>query len=757
MATASRHSPRAPVPSRPGTRTTSIRPAATWCTGSQPAGWTAGQIFNTTTAWKKAKEWVDGLIAVGSLVAGMLLLSDPDPTVSKVLGGVLVAAVIARSSVAIYERIRDGGDALSTENILDGIAIVTSFMGLSGGVLRGIGVGVRNPTVYRVGNWMIMSAVAADVGTFIYASSEAIATLKTIQADPTLDDGQKSMEMMRIMASLFLSGAMLLVANKDLIKKGIKPSDFIKSEIKPGMKPELDIGTRLDAEYELKKGGAWNKETPKLSNEDVLNKVFNQRSRQEIEANLAKKGAKPEDIKALTAAFGDDGMIELGKTLGERFPDEVAASGAAPLVTLKNKFGARAAARLTAAVGGKQLPKTVSLLDDIMLHLADQAESGDYRWGGTGKTEKAMAGGNARVVKSADPATGGRSLSVEGADGTTIKLTERGRYDDVRIDPTKLSSDDQAAFDKLFSDFGITDPKAKAKVYEAVENARIRKPDMDIPTAIKKEARPLLAEADAAAKTKSSGGTPTTAQEVVAGKGDKTPLVPEDQAPALKEAQQHIDDGILKDPAFQSARTLEEGRDALAQNALKQTGRQRAEAGGASGGKVLTKIRFVGDMYPDKTSTTPKTQKSGNPIVNTDVIPDVDVAYVNDSGGGKLSVKYIGNAKINKPSASTVEVASAQSQNARNKSAIEAGSNRFETTTVRGETGWAEIKKVTAVDETGATIDVTGKLQMDPAAKLETIGAPGAKGFDATMAVPPAKTMDKIVEAIWRLAEMAKR
>ena len=38
---------------------------------------------------------------------------------------------------------------------------------------------------------LIMSAVAGDAGTFLYASAEAIASLRTIQADPTMDDSQK--------------------------------------------------------------------------------------------------------------------------------------------------------------------------------------------------------------------------------------------------------------------------------------------------------------------------------------------------------------------------------------------------------------------------------------------------------------------------------------------------------------------------------------------------------------------------------------
>jgi len=334
----------------------------------QPPGWTGGQLFNTTTAWKKAKEWVDGLIQVGALVMGLLLLADPDPTISKLLGGILMAAVVARSSVAIYERIRDGGDVLSTENILDGVAIVTSVMGVSGGVLRGVGLNViKNPTVYRIGNWMIMTAVAADAGTFIYASASAVASLRAIQGDPTLDDGQKAAEMMRIMASLFISGAMLIVSNKELLRNGLKPNDFIKSEIKPGMNTELDVGARLDAEYELKKGGQWTKDTPKLTNEELLDKVFANRSRQEIEAKLATK-VDPKRAKALADALGNDALIELHGKVGEdtlaalaqdvnvaKLKDLHGALGTTEFGNLTQEVGVAGVKRLTDHLSGDQI------------------------------------------------------------------------------------------------------------------------------------------------------------------------------------------------------------------------------------------------------------------------------------------------------------------------------------------------------------------------------------------------------------------
>ena len=334
-------------------------------------GWALGTGFATTTSWKKAKEWVDGILQVGGFLVGALLLAAPDLTITKLLGGVLMAAVVARSSVAIYERIRNGGDALSTENILDGMAIVTAFVGVSGGALRSIGIKAVNPTIYRAGNWMIMGAVAGDAGTFIYASADAVAALQVIQSDPTMDEGQKSGELLRIMASLFVTGAMLLASNRDLVRNGLKPHDFVQSELEPGAKPELDVAARLDAEYELKQAGQWTKDTSKLGDEALLDKLFTNRSRQELQASLAKKaGSKP--AAALADALGNDAFVQLHHDLGEdtlaalakdlgvaKFHDLHGELGTSDFGSLVKQLGPPQVKQLTDSLAGLQIKNLV--------------------------------------------------------------------------------------------------------------------------------------------------------------------------------------------------------------------------------------------------------------------------------------------------------------------------------------------------------------------------------------------------------------
>ena len=84
--------------------------------------WSVPTSFDTTTVWNTAKAWVDGILAVGGVIVAGLLLATPEPTtVTKWLGYILLAASVARSSVAIYENIDRGFDPLDSRNVLEGV------------------------------------------------------------------------------------------------------------------------------------------------------------------------------------------------------------------------------------------------------------------------------------------------------------------------------------------------------------------------------------------------------------------------------------------------------------------------------------------------------------------------------------------------------------------------------------------------------------------------------------------------------------
>ena len=207
--------------------------------------------FSTTTPWKKAKDWWDTAVAVVGVVVAGLLLVAPEATITKALAIALLAAATARSAVAIKERMDVGYKADDKEILLEGISIAASVTGIGGTLMRTVGMRVARPLVTQVGTALVITSTATDVGTFVYATSEAIAALRAVDDDPTLDDAQKQVQILRIMAGLFVSTALLVASNKDLIKG----TPAIKSKIEPQAKIELDAATRVDMELELKATG----------------------------------------------------------------------------------------------------------------------------------------------------------------------------------------------------------------------------------------------------------------------------------------------------------------------------------------------------------------------------------------------------------------------------------------------------------------------------------------------------------------------
>jgi hypothetical protein len=225
-----------------------------------PPGWSLDPVFKCRdTPWETVKAWADGILTVGGVIVGGLLLLVPEPTgATKALGYLFITAAAARSAIAIYENVELGIDELDPRNVLEGLSILTSALGVSGSLLRQYGVRIVSPMVYQVGRWTVFASLAGDAGSIVFASKEAIAQLRAVQADPTKDDAQKNGEWLRVAAQLFASGSLFFATNKDLFKKGLKPSDLFNRDprlSKPGEEPRLSTGSRLDIGYELKKAG----------------------------------------------------------------------------------------------------------------------------------------------------------------------------------------------------------------------------------------------------------------------------------------------------------------------------------------------------------------------------------------------------------------------------------------------------------------------------------------------------------------------
>ena len=198
-----------------------------------------------------------GFLTVGGVIVGGLLLLTPEPTgATKALGYLFLTASVARSAIAIYENLQLGIDPLDGRNVVEGLSILTSVLGVSGSLMRQYGIKAVSPLVYRVGNWTVMASLAGDLGTMTFVGQEAIAQLRATQADPTKTDAEKNGEWLRVASQLFASGAMFFITNKDLLKQGLRPSDFFKTDprVGAGAKP-LSTGSRLDIALELKQVG----------------------------------------------------------------------------------------------------------------------------------------------------------------------------------------------------------------------------------------------------------------------------------------------------------------------------------------------------------------------------------------------------------------------------------------------------------------------------------------------------------------------
>ncbi len=241
-----------------------------------PTGWKRANHFSTYATGKRVWEYIDGILQVGGIVIGILLLAAPDPSgLTKLLGWAFLALSIAASVHSIYRNLKLGGGFLDKENLIEGLNIITALLGLGGGWMRSLGQVERNvrPLLFRIGNVAIITSAAADVGTLVYATDQALNQLRAVQGDPTLNDAQRWAEMTRIVSSLFMSAAMVVVSNKGLFKGGFSKGDFIKERIGEGA-AKISQGTRLDLELELRKQGFDPKELRKLPDNELLNQHF---------------------------------------------------------------------------------------------------------------------------------------------------------------------------------------------------------------------------------------------------------------------------------------------------------------------------------------------------------------------------------------------------------------------------------------------------------------------------------------------------
>jgi hypothetical protein len=338
----------------------------------KPTGWTFGTDFDTWRIGKLVKDWVDGILMVGGLVVAGLLLAAPEATVTKALGMILLAASVSRATVQIADNLT---------------------------------LGIR-PWVYRIGSWTVMASLAGDAGTLVYVSASALSQLQAVRADPTLSDDQRSMETLRVISVLIGQGALFIVANKDMIKGGLKRSDFFGTEPKAtadrvralptGEVAKLDTGSRLDVAAELRKAG----EAParlqagKLSDAALMERYFalpwlreslsesevgRVLNRLETPALKAYADVPANKVKSAMDAIGNDAVVNdlaghlaggqltslVDQLGGRKVADLHAAFGAAGTATLVDEVGQATVARLLKAPGGTSAASLKQLAGEL--------------------------------------------------------------------------------------------------------------------------------------------------------------------------------------------------------------------------------------------------------------------------------------------------------------------------------------------------------------------------------------------------------
>lgn len=323
----------------------------------KPTDWTLGDGFDTSRWDKRVKTWVDGI----AIVAGALLMLVPEPTgLTKLIGGLILVATTVKAGVSIYENIQMGMDPLDSRNVFEGISIVTSFLGVGGTALRSVGIAAVRPLTYRVGNYLVLSAIAIDAGTLVYATHAAIGELRAIASDPTLSDGQKSTQILSVMTRLAAQGLIFFHANKQMFKGGLKKSDYFATnpdktaagtrKLPPGELPKLDTGSRLDLAAELRKAG----EAPARLGAGVLpdhvlieryyqlpwlnetlakGEVAQMLNRLETQALKGLSDIPAAHAKSIADGIGNDAVVnELAPALKGSKLDELAKAGGAPKI-----------------------------------------------------------------------------------------------------------------------------------------------------------------------------------------------------------------------------------------------------------------------------------------------------------------------------------------------------------------------------------------------------------------------------------------
>jgi hypothetical protein len=233
--------------------------------------------FTTTTREKEIEKFIEDILTIGGYVVAVLLLLAPEATVTKALGLGMLGLGVGYGIHRISRNVELGVGAFDSRNVLEAIGILGSAVGIGGSALRSAGLRAARPLMYRAGNWMVMSTLAANAGTLTYVGIESYDMLRASLADPNLSDSARIALLARTAGQLLSQSVMVVVGAKDMLRGGLRSSDFFATRAPgladlPVLEPtagrpvvELDPGSRIDLQAELVRRGATPAEVTQLS------------------------------------------------------------------------------------------------------------------------------------------------------------------------------------------------------------------------------------------------------------------------------------------------------------------------------------------------------------------------------------------------------------------------------------------------------------------------------------------------------------
>ncbi|WP_437326054.1 eCIS core domain-containing protein [Sorangium sp. So ce381] len=360
------------------------------------------------------------------------------------------------------------------------------------------------------------------------------------------------------------------------------------------------------------------------------------------------------------------------------------------------------------ATGSELLASALGIPEAVALERAG-SRSHTYASGTTGLLYDALRAAGAIVTRTQDPATGLRTVEARFGSERPILFRERPAGE-IRIDPTG------ADVQLLFTELSVTRAEAQRMLLRMMTEHLAREPTRDFAwalTQVRRQVRDLLARP----------GAQASAQELLLDLSRTGRLRAAADPALVTETTQLETAGILSSPEWLDARSAPQFEGVVTEWLA------RVRVTVPPGGRILRRIRFVGDAFIDAAGTTPFARRNGRPLVNTD-ITELDYAAV-ISRGTSIEVHTVANVK-----AGRTQAADAAAQN-RSALAVIRGPTAagLPQVTIDGRPAFARITRVTALD--GATeVDLTGQLTEAPggAAVEQTIGPQGGRGY--TAAVP---------------------